>query len=123
MKSISVSTANGNVPISYDELVEQIKNVPTDLLGEISQYVGFVLYRNALKNGSESISQKIENAKRQTEKYCTKEIADELAAENYMIGKPAPCSAFDMEQAIADDETDEPAPEEWLKKMFPEVYA
>ncbi len=123
MKNANVSTANNNAPISYDELVEQIKNVPTDLLGEISQYVGFVLYRNALKNGSESISQKIENTKRQTEKYCTKEIADELAAENYMIGKPAPDSAFDIEQAIADDEADEPAPEEWLKKMFPEVYA
>lgn len=123
MKSASISTANSNTPISYDELVEQIKNVPTDLLGEISQYVGFVLYRNALKNDTEGISQKIENAKRQTEKYCTKEIADELAAENYMIGKPAPDSAFDMEQAIADDEADEPAPEEWLKKMFPEVYA
>ena len=77
-----------------------------------------------MKNGSESMAQKIENAKRQTEKYCTKEIADELAAENYMIGKPAPDSGvFDMEQAIADDEADEAAPEEWLKKMFPEVYA
>lgn len=123
MKSASISTAKNNVSVSYDELVEQIKTVPTDLLGEISQYVGFVLYRNAQKNGSESITQKIENAKRQTEKYCTKEIADELAAENYMIGKPAPDIAFDMEQAIADDDADEAAPEDWLKKMFPEVYA
>lgn len=123
MKSASISTAKNNVSVSYDELVEQIKTVPTDLLGEISQYVGFVLYRNAQKNGSESIAQKIENAKRQTEKYCTKEIAAELAAENYMIGKPAPDIAFDMDQAIADDDADEAAPEEWLKKMFPEVYA
>ena len=124
MKSTSIPAQKNNVSISYNELLEQIKSVPAELLGEISQYVGFVLYKNSLKSNAESFEQKLKNARRQTEKYCTKDIADELAADNYMIGKPFPDGgAFDMEQAIADDAADEPAPDEWLKKMFPEVYA
>lgn len=41
-----------------------------------------------------------------------------------MIDKSYPTSSahFDLEQAISEDEQDGNAPEEWLRKMFPELY-
>lgn len=37
-----------------------------------------------------SFEKKYANAKEQTEKYCTEELARELEAEGYMIDKPYP---------------------------------
>lgn len=76
-------------------------------------------------SNSESYEQKFQAAKRQTEKYCPKEIAEELEADGFMIGKPFPFddAVFDLEKAEKEDLEDEPVPEEWLQKMFPEVYA
>ena len=77
---------------------------------------------NAQSDGT--YAEKFAQAKEQVEKYCTKEIAEELEAEGYMIGKPYPIDddQFDFEQAIREDETDAEAPQEWLEKMFPELY-
>ena len=76
-------------------------------------------------SNSENYERKFLEAKQQTEQYCTPEIAAELEADGFMIGKSFPFddSLFDLEQAEQEDLEDEPAPEEWLKKMFPEVYA
>ena len=40
-----------------------------------------------------------------------------------MIGKPFPYEEFDLEKAITEDESDEPAPEEWVQKMFPKFFS
>lgn len=71
-------------------------------------------------SNSESYEQKFLAAKHQTEKYCPKEIAEELEAEGFMIGKPFPLdkAVFDLETAEKEDLEDEPVPEEWLQKMF-----
>ena len=74
---------------------------------------------------AEIYDHKFLEAKQQTEQYCTPEIAAGLEADGFMIGKPFPFddSLLDLEQAEQEDLENEPAPEEWLKKMFPEVYA
>gem|GEM_PF-6654615 len=86
---------------------------------DIYQFVNFVIY-----NDSKSDSQQQrDTAKNLTEKYCPKELADELATDDYMIGNPFPYEDFDLEKAIIEDENDEPAPEEWVQKMFPKVLS
>ena len=72
-----------------------------------------------------SFKQRFNQAKTQTEKYCTPEVAAALEAEGFMINKPRPFEdePFDVDAAIRDDERDDNAPREWLEKMFPEVYA
>ena len=71
-------------------------------------------------------SDKYNQAKESTEKYCVTELAKELESEGYMIGKPYPCedgSQLDLDQLIEDDAKDVDAPQEWVEKMFPELYA
>ena len=69
--------------------------------------------------------EKYNQAKIQTEQYCTGDMVAELEAEGYMIGKERPYAdgPTDIETLIAEDESDGNAPKEWLEKMFPEVYA
>ncbi|MDD6002773.1 MAG: hypothetical protein PUC50_11340 [Bacteroidales bacterium] len=76
-------------------------------------------------SNSESYEQKFKAAKLQTDLFCPKEIAQELEAGGYMINKPFPFdeAAYNLDLAEKEDLEDEPAPEEWLQKMFPEVYA
>lgn len=109
-----------------------IKTEIPELRSFIVDRVSTLTDRNALQricsiiiSNSESYEQKFLAAKQQTEQYCTPDIAAELEADGFMIGKPFPFddSLFDLEQAEQEDLNDEPAPEEWLKKMFPEVYA
>ena len=72
-----------------------------------------------------SFREKYSQAKIQTEKYCTSDMAAELEAEGYMIDKDFPYAdePLDIETLIAEDESDDNAPKEWIEKMFPEVYA
>ncbi len=72
-----------------------------------------------------SFEEKYQQAKMQTEKYCPPELAKELEDEGYMIGKPYPDndSHLDFDQLIEDDARDDDAPQEWVEKMFPELYA
>lgn len=83
------------------------------------------LYAIINTQSDETYYEKFVQAKEQTEKYCTKEMAEELEAEGFMIGKPYPIddSKFDFDQAIKEDEMDAEAPQEWVEKMFPELYA
>ena len=46
-----------------------------------------------------------------------------MATDDYMIGKPFPYEEFDLAKAIIEDENDEPAPKEWVQKMFPKVFS
>ena len=112
------NTSIAPTSISYNRLFERIKDAPKERLYDIYQFVNFVIY-----NDSKSDAPQQDNVKNLTEKYCPKELADELAADDYMIGKPFPYEEFDLEKAIIEDESDEPAPEEWVQKMFPKVYA
>jgi len=102
-------------PISYNQLFERIKDAPKERLYDIYQFVNFVIYNDS----NSDTQQQRDTAKNLTEKYCPKELADELATDDYMIGKPFPYEDFDLEKAIIEDENDEPAPEEWVQKMFP----
>lgn len=72
-----------------------------------------------------SFTNKYYHAKEQTEHFCTSEVAEELEAEGYMIDKPYPYddSCIDFNQLIEDDANDTNAPQEWVEKMFPELYA
>lgn len=72
-----------------------------------------------------SFKEQFAQAKSQTDEFCTPDLAAELEAEGYMINKPYPYgnSDFDIDAAIREDEVDGNAPQEWLAKMFPEVYA
>lgn len=83
------------------------------------------IYAIVAPKGTMSFIEKYNQAKSQTEQFCTDDIVEELEAEGYMIDKPYPMSddVFDFEAAIRDDEHDDHAPQEWLKKMFPEIYA
>lgn len=108
---------------SYEELFSLIKNVPKEILPEISNYVNYLLYKYSKKiSENQEDIKKIYDSKNKIEKFCAKELSDELAADNYMIGKPFPNVDFNLEQAIAEDENDESAPEAWVEKMFPELY-
>lgn len=71
-----------------------------------------------------SFKERFNQAKVQTEKYCTPDVAAAMEADGFMINKPCPFEgeSFDIEAAICDDEHDDNAPREWLEKMFPEVY-
>ena len=105
--------------ISYSQLFERIKDAPRERLNDIYQFVNFIIY----KYSESDTQQQRDTAKSLTEKYCPKELADQLATDDYMIGKPFPYEEFDLEKAIAEDENDELAPNEWVQKMFPKVYA
>ena len=72
-----------------------------------------------------SFEERFKRSKAMAEKYCTHDVAAELEAESFMINKPCPFAneTFDADAAIREDERDENAPNEWLQKMFPEVYA
>lgn len=82
------------------------------------------LYAVITLQSDETYEEKFAQAKEQTEKYCAEEIAQELEAGGYMLGKPYPIddSNFDFDQAIREDELDEEAPDEWVEKMFPELH-
>lgn len=82
------------------------------------------LYAVITPQSDETYAERFAQAKEQTEKYCAEEIAKELEAEGYMIGKPYPFddSNFDFDKAIKEDELDEVAPDEWVEKMFPELH-
>ena len=82
------------------------------------------LYAIVSRDDKEAYADKFAKTKAQTEQYCVPALADELEAEGFMFGKPYPFDdvPFDIEQAIADDAKDEPAPKEWLDKMFPELH-
>lgn len=72
-----------------------------------------------------SFKERFSRAKAQTDEYCAPDLAEELEAECYMINKPYPLEndSLDIDAIIQADELDENAPQEWLEKMFPEVYA
>ncbi|MBR1652903.1 MAG: hypothetical protein IJ692_05880 [Alloprevotella sp.] len=72
-----------------------------------------------------SYEERFRRQKAMAERYCTPEVAAELEAEGFMVGKACPSvgATFDAEAAIREDERDGNAPQEWLQKMFPEVYA
>ena len=72
-----------------------------------------------------SFKEQFAQAKLQTEEFCTPDLAAELEADGYMINKPYPydSSNFDIDAAVREDEVDGNAPQEWLAKMFPELYA
>ena len=69
--------------------------------------------------------EKFQKAKEQTQNYCFPELAKELEDEGYMIGKTNPYddSQLNFDQLIEDDARDGDAPDEWIEKMFPELYA
>lgn len=71
-----------------------------------------------------SYEEKFAIAKEQTEQYCPIELARDLEAEGYMIDKPYPYEdeISDIDTIIKEDEEDVNAPEEWIRKMFPELY-
>lgn len=70
-----------------------------------------------------SFADKYYQAKEQTERFCTPELAKELEAEGYMIDKPYPYDDFysDLDNLIEEDESDSNAPQVWVDKMFPEL--
>ena len=73
----------------------------------------------------QSFRTKYLQAKEQTEKYCVPELARDLETEGYMINKPYPYedSRIDFDRLVEEDANDGDAPQEWLEKMFPELYA
>ena len=72
-----------------------------------------------------SYKERFQQAKKQTEQYCTPELAKELEDEGFMIGKANvhDDSLPDFDRLIEDDAKDGDAPHEWVEKMFPELYA
>ena len=71
-----------------------------------------------------SYEEKFAIAKEQTKQYCPEELARELEAEGFMIDKPYPYEdeLSYIDTVIKEDEEDVNAPEEWVRKMFPELY-
>lgn len=79
-----------------------------------------------ISSSENQYADKYNQAKESTEKYCVPELAKELECEGYMIGKPYPYedgSQLDLDQLIGYDAKDNDAPQEWVEKMFPELYA
>lgn len=72
-----------------------------------------------------SFTEKYNHAKEQTERFCTPELAKELETEGYMIDKDYPYddAHIDFNRLIEEDANDNNAPQEWVEKMFPELYA
>ena len=117
----SMATTN----ISTKTEIPTLKSFIGDNVEKVSDVYTLQRICSIIITNSESYEQKLRSAKLQTEKYCPKEIADELEAEGFMIGKPFPFDSaiYDLQIAEKEDSEDEPVPEEWLQKMFPEVYA
>ena len=78
-----------------------------------------------IDTSSDSFTEKYRRAKEQCERFCTPELARELEEEGYMIGKPDPNddSNLDIDHLIEEDAQDDKAPQEWVEKMFPELYS
>ena len=78
-----------------------------------------------LDSSKQSFEDRFKRAREQTEKYCVPEIAEEMEQEGYMIEKPYPCDDLhiDFDKLIKEDAHDDDAPQEWVEKMFPELYA
>ena len=110
------SHSNAMIPHLRSYIVEKVeKEKDTAVLQQ--------LYAVITPKANETFAEKFTQAKEQTERYCTPEIAEELEDEGYMIGKPYPFNdeEFDLERAIKEDELDQVAPDEWVEKMFPEI--
>ncbi|MBP5504115.1 MAG: hypothetical protein J6Y24_15150 [Bacteroidales bacterium] len=111
--------------ISTKTEIPTLKNFIVDNVEKVSDVYTLQRICAIIISNSETYEQKFRSAKLQTEKYCPKELAEELEAEGFMIGKPFPVdnAIYDLQIAEKEDSEDEPVPEEWLQKMFPEVYA
>ena len=109
--------SNSAVPHLRSYLLDKVEKV--DDMAVLQQ-----IYAIVTPQSKETYAEKFAQAKEQTERYCTPDLAEELEQEGYMIGKSYPSvdEPFDLEKAIADDALDEVAPQEWIDKMFPELH-
>lgn len=111
--SAGVSTLLPHLRHRIVERVEEEKNL--SVLEQIYSIIA----------SGDSFEEKYRLAKEQTERYCAPELAEQLEAEGYMIDKAYPYddTQLDLDQLRREDAEDGDAPQEWLEKMFPELYA
>lgn len=109
---------------SGNTLVPHLRSYIVDKVEEESNMEILEQIYAIINSSGSTFEDKYSQAKEQTEKYCVPELAKELEAEGYMIGKPYPYedSRIDFDQLIEDDTKDVEAPKEWVKKMFPELH-
>lgn len=106
-------------------MIPHLRNFIVDRIEEESRMSVLEKIYAIICSSDGSYEEKYQQAKEQTEKYCAPELAKELEDEGYMIGKPYPYDdpLLDLDQLIEDDSRDGDAPQEWVEKMFPELYA
>ena len=111
--------AHGNM------LIPNLRNFIVERVEEESNLSVLEQIYAILGSSKQSFEDRYQKAKEQTEKYCVPEIAKEMEAEGYMIDKPYPFDDpdLDFDQLISEDAHDSDAPQKWVEKMFPELYA